>query len=187
MDSNQIITEVKTKLTAAENHFIDELKKLRTGRAHPSMLEGVMVKSYGTLVPIIQVAAITAPEAQLLQITPFDPNNLAAIADAIRNSQSLNMNPMDDGRLVRVPIPPLTTERRQQIVKQLGEKVEMSLISARNIRHDALDDAKQAKLAKKIGEDDYNRIEKQIDDMMVKTKAEIEGLASSKEKEIMTV
>ena len=187
MDSNQIILEVKTKLTAAENHFIDELKKLRTGRAHPSMLDGVMVKSYGTLVPIIQVAAITAPEAQLLQITPFDPNNLAAIADAIRNNQSLNMNPMDDGRLVRVPIPPLTTERRQQIVKQLGEKVEASLISARNIRHDALDDAKQVKLAKNIGEDDYNRIEKQIDDMMVKTKAEIEGLASAKEKEIMTV
>jgi ribosome recycling factor len=187
VDSNQIISEVKVKLAAAEKHFIEELKKLRTGRAHPSMLDGLMVKAYGASVPIIQVASVTAPEAQLLQITPFDPNNLPAIADSIRNNQSLGMNPMDDGRVVRVPIPPLTTERRLQIVKQLGEKVEESLISARNIRHDALDEAKQAKLAKKIGEDDYNRVEKQVDEIMAKTKAEIEGLASAKEKEIMTV
>jgi ribosome recycling factor len=187
VDSNQIIAEAKNKLTAVNQHFIEELKKLRTGRAHPSMLDGVMVKAYGSSMPINQTASISAPEAQLLQITPFDPNNLAAIADSIRNNQSLNMNPMDDGRVVRVPIPPLTTERRQQIVKQLNEKVEESLISTRNIRHDALNDAKQAKLVKQIGEDDYSRIEKQVDELMVKTKVDIESEAHAKEKERMTV
>jgi ribosome recycling factor len=187
VDPNQVILDVKGKLTAASQRFNEELKKLRTGRAHPSMLDGVMVKVYGTSMPINQVAGITAPEAQLLQITPFDPNNLAAITDAIRNEQSLNMNPMDDGRVARVPIPSLTTERRQQIVKQLNEKTEETMISTRNIRHEALNDAKLAKQAKKIGEDDYNRIEKQIDDLMIKTKIELEAAAAKKEKEIMTV
>lgn len=187
MDSNQIVTTAKSKIDAAKNHFIEELKKLRTGRAHPSMLDGVTVQVYGTMMPINQVANITAPEAQMLQITPFDPNNLAHISDAIRNNQSLNMNPMDDGRVVRVPIPSLTTERRQQIVKQLNEKVEESLISCRNARHEALNEAKEAKSAKQIGQDDADRIEKQIDDLMTKNKLEIEGLAASKEKDIMTV
>lgn len=187
MSPNQIVEEVKTKLSVAVSHFHEELKKLRTGRAHPSQLDGVMVVAYGTPMPLNQVSNITAPEAQLLQITPFDPSNIQAIAEAIRKDQNLGLNPMDDGRVVRVPIPALTTERRQAIVKQLNEKSEETLVATRNIRHDALDIAKRAKSDKAISEDDLNRVEKQIDELMAKTKAEVEAAARAKEQEIMTV
>lgn len=187
MTPSQIIDEVKAKLTSAVAHFNEELKKLRTGRAHSSILDGIMVTAYGTPMPLNQVANVTAPEAQLLQITPFDPSNIAAINDAIRNDQSLGLNPSDDGRVVRVPIPALTTERRQAIVKQLSEKVEETMIATRSIRHDTLDTLKEAKNDKDISVDDYNRYEKQVDELMVKTKQEIETTARAKEQEIMTI
>jgi ribosome recycling factor len=187
VNPNQIIEQVKSKLVAVEKHFEDEMKKVRTGRAHPSMLDGIMVHTYGVNMPLIQVASISAPEAQLLQITPFDPTNINAISEAIRNDQSLGMNPMDDGRVVRVPIPPLTTERRQEITRQLKEKVEESLIAARNVRHEALNDGKQAKTDKQISEDDYSRLEKQIEELMFKNKQIIDTIAEAKEKEIMTI
>ena len=116
MNPNQIIDEVRNKLTGVEKHFQEELKKLRTGRAHPSILDGLQVKVYGSTMSLIQIAGVTAPEAQLLQITPFDPSSITAISEAIRNDQSLGLNPMDDGRVVRVPIPPLTTERRHKLL-----------------------------------------------------------------------
>ena len=163
------------------------MKKLRTGRAHSSILDGIMVVAYGTPMPLNQVANVTAPEAQLLQITPFDPTTIPAISEAIRADQGLGLNPSDDGRVVRVPVPPLTTERRQAIVKQLGEKLEECHISCRNIRHDALEDLKTAKSSRDISEDDFNRTEKQIDEIMTKTKMEIESAAEAKQKEIMTV
>lgn len=187
MNPNQIVDDAKNKLNSAFAHFQEELKKIRTGRAHPSQLDSVMVSVYGTSMPLNQTANITAPEAQLLQITPFDPSNISAISDAIRNDQSLGLNPMDDGRIVRVPIPALTTERRQQITKQLSEKVEETHITCRNIRHDALDLAKKGKNDKSLSEDDYNRTEKQVDELMAKSKADIEAAAKTKEQEIMTV
>lgn len=187
MNPNEIVEKVKTRLNSAVEHFKNELKKLRTGRAHAGMLDGVTVNAYGTSMPLNQVANVTAPEAQLLQITPFDPNNLQAIVSAIRDNQSLGLNPMDDGRVVRVPVPALTTERRQQIVKLLNEKTEECMISMRNARHDALKEADQAKKSKAIGEDDYSRLEKQIDELMSRQKGEVEGAAKAKETEIMTV
>lgn len=187
MNPNQIAAEAKTKLQNAVEYFQDELKKLRTGRAHPSMLDGIMVQAYGTPMPLIQVASITVPEPQLLQITPFDPNNLQAIAAAIRENQALGLNPMDDGRVVRVPIPALTTERRQQIVKQLGEKAEETMITMRNIRHDALKQADQAKKDKTMSEDDVNRLQKQVDDLMAEHKSQVEQLAKEKESDIMSI
>lgn len=187
MDSNQIVESANTKLKSATDHFIDELKKIRTGRAHGSMLDGIMVTAYGVAMPINQVGNITAPEAQLLQITPFDPTNIQAISDAIRANQSLGLNPSDDGRVVRIPVPTLTTERRQEIVKQVGEKVEETHIVCRNVRHDSLDEIKKLKADKKIGDDEANRLEKQIDDLMSKNKLEIDNLAKTKEKEILTV
>jgi ribosome recycling factor len=187
MSPNQVIDDAKTKLITAQSHFDNEMKKLRTGRAHSSILDGLMVIAYGTPMPLNQLANVTAPEAQLLQITPFDPSNIQAINDAIRNDQSLGLNPSDDGRVVRVPIPALTTERRQQIVKQLNEKVEEALITTRNVRHDTLDTLKLAKNDKDISEDDYSRLEKQLDEAMAKTKVEIEVAAKAKEQEIMTI
>lgn len=187
MTPNQIIEDVKAKLATAQDHFASELKKLRTGRAHSSILDGIMVVAYGTPMPLNQLANVTAPEAQLLQITPFDPSNIQAINEAIRNDQGLALNPSDDGRVVRVPIPALTTERRQQIVKQLHEKVEEAMITTRNIRHDALTTLKEAKNDKDISEDEYNRNEKLVDEAMAKTKSAVEALAKTKEQEILTI
>lgn len=187
MNPDQIVRQVTAKVDAAVAHFAEELKKLRTGRAHAGMLDGLMVEAYGTSMPLNQAATVSAPEAQLLQITPFDPNNLQAISTAIRNNQSLGFNPMDDGRVVRVQIPPLTTERRQQIAKQLGEKQEDAMISMRGARQAGMKDLDQAKKDKEIGEDEHKRLAKQIDDMMAAHKAEVESLARAKEAEIMTV
>lgn len=172
---------------AAVAHFEDELKKVRTGRAHPSMLDSIQVEAYGQKVPLNQVANVMAPEPQLLTITPFDPSNLQVIVSAIRADQSLGLNPSDDGRLIRVPIPALTEERRKQIVRQTSEKVEEARIALRNIRQDALKEAKRLKDAKEISEDDQKRIEKGIDDSMTTFNAKIDTTFKDKEKEILTI
>ncbi|HSX44545.1 MAG TPA: ribosome recycling factor [Candidatus Saccharimonadales bacterium] len=187
MSPSLIADQAKLKLDQAVAHFHEELKKLRTGRAHPSMLDGVIVEAYGTQMPINQTATITAPEPQLIQISPFDPNNLQAIASAIRDNQSLGLNPMDDGRVVRVQIPPLNEERRKEITKQVGVKLEDCKIAARNIRHEALKDADQAKQSKQLTEDDLSSIKKQLDELMDKAKAEVDAAAKTKEQEILTV
>lgn len=187
MEPTQIVENVKTKLSTAVNHFQEELKKLRTGRASAGMLDGVMVEAYGSEMPLNQVGNVTAPEAQLLQITPFDPNNIAAISNAIRDNQSLGLNPSDDGRVVRIPIPALTEERRRDITKQVGGKLEDCMISMRSIRHDALNLIDEAKKDKDIGEDDAKRLTTQVEEAMTKAKADAEAAAKAKETEIMTV
>ncbi len=151
------------------------------------MLDGVMVEAYGTPMPLNQVANVIAPEAQLLQITPFDPSNLQAIASAIRDNPSLGLNPSDDGRVVRVPIPALTEERRREIVKQLGSKQEDAMISVRTIRHEAMDAIDKAKKDKEVGEDDAKRLSTQVEDAMQKARADVEAASKAKESEIMTV
>lgn len=177
----------KVKMGQALEHFEGELKKIRTGRAHPDMLSGVTVEAYGSPMPLNQVANVMVPEPQLLQITPFDPGTLQAIAAAIRNDQSLGFNPSDDGRVVRVPIPPLTEERRKQIIKQAGEKVEEARIALRVIRQDAFKDAKRRKDAKEISEDDVKRAEKEIDGFMSEYQAAIDTALKAKEKDILTI
>ena len=187
MDPNQAVKDASTKFTQAVTHFQENLKTLRTGRAHASLLDGVMVEVYGSPMPLIQVATVTAPEAQLLQITPFDPNNLQAIATAIRNNQSLGLNPTDDGRVVRIPIPPLTEERRRELAKQVGVKQEDCMVSLRNIRHDAMDAISKAEKDKSVGEDDAKRLEKQVEDAMASAKTDAEAAAKAKEQEILSL
>lgn len=187
MTPSQVVNEAEDKFKKAYERFLDEIKKIRTGRAHPGMLDGVMVEAYGTPMPLNQVSTITAPDAQLLQITPFDPNNLQAIVSAIRDNPSLGLNPSDDGRVVRVPIPALTEERRREIVKTLNGKVEDAMISIRGVRRDAIDLLNKAKKDKDISEDDAKRYIAQVEDLMNKQKAEIDSSASAKETEIMTV
>lgn len=181
------ITEYEDKMQQAVAHFNEELKKVRTGRASASMLDGVMVTAYGAEMPLNQVANVTAPEAQLLQITPFDPNNLQAIASAIRDNPSLGLNPTDDGRIIRVPIPPLTEERRREMARNVGNKVEDCMISVRNIRHDAMDAIGKAKKDKLLGEDDAKRLEKQVDEAVASVKSDVDAAAKAKEAEIMTL
>lgn len=179
----EIISKFSEDADKAIAHFEEELKKLRTGRAHPGMLDGVTAEAYGQKMPLIQLATISTPEPQLIQISPFDPNNLEAVSAAIRENQTLGLNPMDDGKVIRVQIPPLTEERRKQIVKQLGEKAEDCMISMRNARHDAI---KQAK-AGDFSDDDKKQIQKRVDEAMAEKKKQVEDLAKSKETEILKV
>jgi ribosome recycling factor len=181
------IKPYQEKMNQAYLHFETELKKVRTGRAHAAMLDTVTVTAYGTQMPLNQVANVTAPEAQMIQVTPFDPGNIQAIASAIRDNPSLGLNPSDDGRVVRVPIPALTEERRREYVKQLGGKVEDCMVALRGIRRDAIDAVNQAKKDKAIGEDDAKRLEKQVDEALAGMKAKVDAAAKAKETEIMTV
>lgn len=187
MNPQQLIKDIENKLQATVERFSEELKKVRTGRAHVSMLDGITVEAYGTPMPLNQLAGISAPEAQLLQVSPFDSGNLQAIAAAIRDNQSLGLNPVDDGRVIRIPIPQLTTERRAQIAKQLNEKVEDCLVAQRNIRRDGLKTLDEAKKDKDISEDDHKRLSKQIDDLMNSLKTQVDELSKSKEAEIMSI
>jgi len=187
MNPNQLAEGAKTKLSTVTEHFKGELGKIRTGRAHPGMLDGLTVETYGQAMPLKAVASITAPEAQLLQITPFDPANLQAISTAIRENSALGLNPADDGRVVRIQIPPLTAETRASMVKILGQKVEDCMIAARQIRHEALRQVEQAEKDKKISKDDRLRLEKQIDELLAHQKTEVEALSQAKEREITTL
>jgi ribosome recycling factor len=181
------LKDFATKCNSAVEHFDEELKKIRTGRAHPSMLDSVRVEVYGSPMPLNQIANVTAAEAQMLQITPFDPSNIQAIAGAIRADQSLGLNPSDDGRVIRVPIPALTEDRRKALVKQANEKVEDARIALRNIRQDVLKDAKRSKDAKEISEDDLKRIEKSVDGDMSNCNSKLDSIFTLKEKDILTI
>lgn len=187
MNADNVVSQSKAKFESAFEHFQNSLKGLRTGRASASMLDGVMVEAYGQQMPLNQVATVTAPEAQLIQISPFDPNNLQAIAAAIRNNQQLGMNPSDDGRVVRVPVPPLTEERRRDIVKQVGQRQEDCMISLRGVRREAMEAIDKAKKDKAVGEDDAKRLSSQVEDHLKQVTNQVEAAAKAKEQEIMTV
>lgn len=175
------------KMNSALVHFEEDLKKVRTGRAHPDMLDSIIVEAYGSRMPLNQVANVSVPEPQLLQVNPFDPSNIVAISTAIRDDKTLGFNPSDDGRIVRVPVPALTEDRRKDMVKQLGDKVEQCRIAMRQVRQDAFKDAKRRKEAKELSENDVLRIEKEIDKLMGEFQEKIDVVFKAKEKEVMTV
>jgi ribosome recycling factor len=187
MDSDQIVSSTSEKLKEVVNRFIEDLKSIRTGRANPSMLDAVFVEVYGSSMPLKQVSNTVAIDAQLLQVTPFDPNNLEAISEAIRSNTALALNPSDDGKVIRLPIPSLTEERRREMTKQIGEKTEDSLVRMRNIRHEAMNTIDQLKKDKSIGEDDAKRHHKKIEELMSENRKKIEENAQNKEKEILTL
>lgn len=187
MNPSAVIADTKTKLIKATEHFKEELKKLRTGRAHPGMLDGIMVEVYGQSMPLKGVAGISAPEATLLQISPFDPNNLKAISDAIRNNKTLGLNPADDGRVVRIQIPPSTAENRQEMVRILHQKAEDCAVAFRQIRHDGVKLGDEAEKDRTIGKDERFKFEKQIDDLIAAQKTQVDLLVQSKEHEITTL
>lgn len=176
--------EDRNKMEKIIERFKDEMKKVRTGRAHPDMLSGIKVEVYGQLTPLNQVANITAADATLLVITPFDPTNIQSIAAAIRADQSLGLNPADDGRVIRVPIPALTEERRKEIVKNASLKVEEAKVAIRNIREDA---RKAVKIASEMSEDIKKRAEKEIDEITKEFSDKVDAEFKAKSDEIMKI
>lgn len=176
------ISNERKAMDEALARFSDEMKKVRTGRAHPDMLAGIKVEAYGQFMPLNQVANVTAADATLLVITPFDPSTIQAIAAAIRADQSLGLNPADDGRVIRVPIPALTEERRKEIVKNASAKVEQAKVAIRNIREDA---RKDLKAAEDLSEDVKKRAEKEIDELTKEFNDKVDAAFKAKSDEIM--
>lgn len=176
-------SEYRTKMTNVITRFNEEMKKVRTGRAHPDMLMNIKVEAYGEFMPLNQVANVTTADATMLLVTPFDPSNIQNISAAIRNDQALSLNPSDDGRVVRVPVPPLTEERRKEIVKTASAKVEEAKIAIRNIREDARKELKTAELP----EDVTKKAEKSVDDLTKEYTNKIDELFKEKSAEIMAI
>ena len=175
--------EYRKAMDAAVLRFQDELKKVRTGRAHPDMLANVKVEAYGQFMPLNQVANITASGATMLVVTPFDPGNIQTIAAAIRSDEALGLNPSDDGHVVRVPVPPLTEERRKEIVKTASSKVEDAKVAIRNVREDARKELKTAELP----EDTKKRAEKSVDELTKTYTDKIDAAFKDKTAEIMAI
>ncbi|MGO9441445.1 MAG: ribosome recycling factor [Terriglobales bacterium] len=182
----EIFAQLRTRMEKAVEDFRKELAAIRTGRASVHMLDSVNVDYYGTAMPLNQIAQVHAPEAQLITVQPFDPISLGAIEKAIR-SADLGLNPMNDGKLIRVPVPPLTEERRRDLVKRLHKVLEDHRTAIRNIRRDGNELIKKTLKDKKITEDDERRsleeIQKLTDDEIKK----MEDMGKAKEKEILEI
>lgn len=178
---------MNTKMQGAVERFKSELGKLRTGRAHPDMLGSVKVEVYGQFMPLVHVANVVVADATMLTVTPFDPSNIQAISNAIRADQSLGLNPSDDGRTVRVPIPALTEERRREIVKSAATKAEEAKVALRSAREDARKVIKKMKDEKTASEDEAKRLEKQIEDAIQEYTGKVEAELKAKETELMKI
>jgi ribosome recycling factor len=176
--------QLKTRMEKAVEDFRKAMAATRTGRASVHMMDNVSVDYYGSQMPLNQIAQVHAPEAQLITVQPFDPSSLGAIEKAIRSAE-LGLNPMNDGKLIRVPVPALTQERRQEMVKHLHRALEEHRTAVRNIRRDGNDAIKKALKDKKITEDDEKRaldeIQKLTDDEIKK----MEEMSKAKEKEVL--
>jgi len=178
--------QLKTRMERAVEDFRKAMAATRTGRANVHMLDSVNVDYYGSQMPLNQIAQVHAPEAQLITVQPFDPTSLSAIEKSIRTAD-LGLNPMNDGKVIRVPVPPLTEERRRDMVKHLHKILEEHRTAVRNIRRDGNDAIKKALKDKKITEDDEKRA---IDEIQKLTDDEIrkmEEMSKGKEKEVMEI
>jgi ribosome recycling factor len=176
--------QLKTRMDKAVEDFRKAMAGVRTGRANVHMLDNVSVDYYGSQMPLNQVAQVHAPEAQLITVQPFDPSQLGAIEKAIR-AGDMGLNPMNDGKLIRVPVPPLTQARRQDMVKHLHRVLEEHRTAVRNIRRDGNDAIKKALKDKKITEDEEKR---SLDEIQKLTDGEIkkmEEMSKGKEKEVL--
>lgn len=174
------------RMTKCVQTFVADLKKLRTGRAHPSLIEHMRVDYYGTETPLNQLANISIEDARTIVVTPWDKAAVQAIEKAIFKSD-LGLTPMTAGTVIRVPLPPLTEERRRDMTKILGKEAEAARVSVRNVRRDVLSDVKDMLKEKMISQDDEKRVHEEIQKLTDKYVADIETALVAKEKEIMQV
>lgn len=184
--SSPVIEENKSKMRAAIDHLKEELKKIRTGRANPAMVEGVMVEVYGSPMRLKEVATITSPESRQLLITPFDGKNAAVIAKAIERA-NLGFMPVAEGNTVRIRIPQMDASQRQGYVKTCHQEKEKAKISIRNIRRDGNELIKKLKASGEIPEDQFKKLEKTIQDLTDTFCKEADDLTKAKEDEVMHI
>ena len=186
MTSTEIINNCNSKMKKAFQIFNQDLASLRTGRANVSMLDIVKVDVYGQKMSINQLATITTPEPRLLNVQVWDQNNVSLIDSAIKKS-NLGINPQIDGQIMRIPIPSLNEERRNELKKIMGGLAEKAKVSIRNIRREANDKLKNDFREKKIGEDESKNSEKKIQNLTDNQITELEKKLKLKEKEVMTI
>jgi ribosome recycling factor len=185
MDSNILIAAEK-KMKAAAEGFKQELATIRSGRASPALVEHLRVDYGGTMIPLNQVAGISAPEARMLVIQPWDAGSIKSIEQAIQKSD-LGLNPVNDGRLIRLNIPPLSEERRHDLTKIVHKRLEERRVAIRNLRRDAHEEIKKAEKNKEISQDESRREQEQLQKMTDINVAVAEKIAQEKEKELMEV
>ena len=178
--------QLKTRMDKAVDDFRKALVGTRTGRASVHMLDGVTVEAYGSQMPLNQVATVHSPEPQLITVQPYDPSQLSSIEKAIRSAE-LGLNPMNDGKIIRVPIPPLTEERRKEMVKHLHKVLEEHRTAVRNIRRDGNEAIKKALKDKKITEDESKRSTDEIQKLTDTEIKKMEEMCAAKEKEVMEI
>ena len=182
----EILEEAEKKMQKTVESISGQLARLRTGKASPALLEGIKVDYYGTPTPINQIASISTPEPRLIVVHPWDKSAVAAIEKAIQSSD-LGLNPNSDGTVIRIPIPPLTEERRKELLKVAKNIAEEGKVAIRNIRRETIEKIKKMQKDGEIPEDDSHRLQDKVQDLTEKYTKKIDEILKNKEEEIMTV
>jgi ribosome recycling factor len=186
MSTDGMLREAESKMGKSIEHLEQELTTIRTGRANPVLIERVMVPYYGTPTPLNQLAQISAPEPRLLVVQVYDRGQMGTVEKAIRDSGA-GLNPSNDGQVIRVPIPPLTEERRREYVKLVRQRAEEARVAVRNIRRDELQRLHQRERAGEVPEDQAKRASDQLQKVTDANTGRIDAIASRKEAEVMEV
>ncbi len=181
-----VLKETRARMNGAVQSLREDLSAIRTGRATPALIEKLSVEYYGQPTPLIQLASISVPEPRQLLIKPFDPGSVKDIEKAVQTSD-LGITPNSDGKVIRLNLPPLTEERRRDLVKVVHSRGEEAHVAVRNIRRDAIKDMREFKEEKLISEDDLKRGEDETQKLTDQIVAEIDSMGKAKEKEVMEV
>ncbi len=182
----EILADARRRMDKAVEALRMDLAAMRSNRASPALVERIPVDYYGTPTPLMQLAAITTPEPRMLMIRPFDPSSMTMIEKAIMKSD-LGVTPNNDGQVIRIVLPPLTEERRRELVKLVHRRVEEARVAVRNIRRDAISDLRDLEKEKMISEDEYHRLVEKVDDMTKDHIEKINELGEKKEQEILEI
>ena len=184
--ASQLIEKQHYQFDEAISHFKNELSNIRTGRANPAIIERLLVEYYGTKTPLLQIASITVPDSHSLVVQPWDQNALKEIEKALR-ATDLGFNPVNEGHQIRIPIPPLTEERRKELAKLVHEKAEMARISIRTVRESIWKELKDDKANGAITEDDLFQQQKELQKVIDEHNGIVKTFSEEKEQEIMTL
>lgn len=182
----EIIKELERKMVKSIESYEEELLSVRAGRANPAVLDGILVDYYGTPSPIKQVASVTVPEARLLVIQPWDASLISPIEKEILKS-NLGITPSNDGKVIRLPFPALTEDRRKELVKVVKGYSENAKVALRNLRRDGLDKLKKMEKDKQISEDELKQAEEEVQKVIDKFGKEVDEITKKKEKELMEI
>ena len=182
----ELISQTKQKMQKASEHLREELASVRSGRAAPSLIEQVKVEAYGSIMVLRDLASINSPEPRLLIVSPWDANNTPAITKGIRDA-GLSLNPVEEGGVIRVPVPTLTEERRKELIKLVHEKSEATRVAVRSVRREAMDHIDKEEKKGNISEDEKHRHHEQVQKVTDEVSGEVDKIAKSKEDELLQI